>query len=263
MIIMTRSFLLLFAFLLALTASACAEPPSGYKLQWADEFDGAQLDAKKWKHWFPGKRRDATDTPDAVVVRDGYLSITTYTENGQHFTGVISTQGLYESRFGYWEARIQWADAPGSWSAFWSMPLTIGEPVGDVAKAGAEIDFVEHRSVDDQMKDIANTANFTLHYDGYGKDHKVKSHATGRLGLAEGFHVYGCEWSEDGYRFFIDGKQFWSIDGPVSKRTQFIILSTEVDSKAWSSRVPKEGYGDRATSKVKLVVDYVRYYTKP
>ena len=46
---------------------------------------------------FPGARRDATDTPDAVSVCDGFLTITTYTENGRHFTGVISTEGLFES----------------------------------------------------------------------------------------------------------------------------------------------------------------------
>lgn len=253
----------LFSALLLLAAVAHAEPPPGYKLAWADEFDGTQLDAKKWKHWFPGRRRDAFDVPEAVSVRDGFLTITTYTENGRHCTGVISTEGLFESRFGYWEARIRWADAPGTWSAFWSMPLTIGEPVGDVAKAGAEVDFVEHRAVDPENKNIADTANFTLHYDGYGDDHKVKWHATEPLGLGEGFHIYGCEWSEKGYRFFIDGRQLWSIDEPVSKQTQFTILSTEVDDKSWANRIPKEGYGDRATSRVKFVVDYVRYYSKP
>jgi hypothetical protein len=42
-----------------------------------------------------------------------------------------------------------------------------------------------------------------------------------------------------------------------------MILSTEVDNDSWAWRIPKEGYGDRASSKVKFVVDYVRFYAKP
>ena len=57
--------------------------------------------------------------PEAVTVRDGLLTLSTYTEGGRHFTGMISTKGKYEARYGYFEARIQWADAPGQWSAFW------------------------------------------------------------------------------------------------------------------------------------------------
>jgi beta-glucanase (GH16 family) len=242
---------------------ALAQPPEGYVLKWADEFDGTQLDPSKWKQWRPGKRRDATNVPEAVSVRDGFLTITTYTEDGKHFTGMIGTAGLFETRYGYWEARMKFDDAPGTWSCFWSESPTMGNPVGDVATAGLEIDFVEHRQMDNDGKDIANTANFTLHWDGYGKDHKVKWHATEDLKLGNGFHTYGCEWTETEYRFYIDGKVRWTADGPISKRPQFVILSTEVDDKSWASHIPKEGYGDRDTSEVKLVVDYVRYYAKP
>src|SRR6266446_7548496 len=96
------------ALLLALAALAVAEPPPEYQLKWADEFDGTQLDLQKWKIWLPGKRRDAINTPDAVTVADGRLTITTYTEGGKHYTGMISTQGIFETSFGYYEARIQW-----------------------------------------------------------------------------------------------------------------------------------------------------------
>src|SRR5438128_8004948 len=95
-----------------LAALACAEPPPGYQLKWADEFDGTQLDLQKWKLWLPGKRRDAINTLDAVSVAGGKLTIGTYTEGGKHYTAMISTQGIFEPSFGYYEARIQWQDAP-------------------------------------------------------------------------------------------------------------------------------------------------------
>ena len=136
-----------------------AEPPPGYQLAWSDEFDGAQL--------------DATNVPEAVNVADGKLTITTYTEEGKHFTGMISTKGLYESAHGYWEARIDFDDSPGMWSAFWSQTPTIGNPIDDPAKAGMEIDFVEHRSHDHDGKGIAMTVNHTLHWNGYGRSTKA------------------------------------------------------------------------------------------
>ena len=240
-----------------------AEPPPGYKLQWADEFDGKQLDTKKWTYLWPGENKGGFNVPEAVTVRDGFLTITTYTEAGKHFSGIIGTKGLFESCYGYWEARIKWANAPGTWSAFWSTPPDLGEVIGDVAKVGAEIDIVEHRATDNDMKDVSNVANITMHYDFENKTHKRKKYEEELPGLADGFHLYACEWTNHGYRFFIDDKLVWSVDEPVSKRSQFIILSSEVRDKSWASYIPKEGYGDRATSQVKMVVDYVRCYMKP
>lgn len=239
-----------------------ADPPPGYVLKWQDEFDGTELDAAKWVQWNPGKRRDATNVPEALVVGEGMLTLSTYTEQGKHFTGMIATKGKYEARYGYFEARIQWSDAPGQWSAFWCQTPTIGKPIGDVAAAGLEIDFVEHREVDHEGKRIAGKANFTLHWDGYGKEHKGKGHITPNLGLDKGFHVYGFEWTDSVYRFFIDRKLQWEVKEPISKREQFLIISSEVESGAWSQTIPAGGYGDRATTKTKIMVDYVRHYTK-
>ena len=53
------------------------------------------------------------NVPEAATLRDGFLTIATYTEGGKHFTGMISTKDQYEAQYGYYEARIQWADAPG------------------------------------------------------------------------------------------------------------------------------------------------------
>lgn len=239
-----------------------AEPPPGYTLAWADEFDGSQLDTTKWMHWLPGKRRDAHNVPEAVTVADGLLTITTYTEGGKHFTGMISTKGLYERAYGYWEARIDFNDSPGTWSAFWSQTPTIGKPIDDPARAGMEIDFVEHRSHDNEGKGIAMIANHTLHWNGYGKEKRGTGKATPNLRLDDGFHLYACEWTPHEYRFFVDGKLTWTVTEPISQRPQFVILSSEAESAAWSMKIPKGGYGPRGTSKTRMVVDYVRHYTK-
>ena len=243
-------------------ANALAEPPPGYKLAWADEFDGTQLDLTKWTHWLPGKRRDATNVPEAVTVADGKLTITTYTEEGAHFTGMISTEKRYEKVGGYWEARIDFNDNKGMWSAFWMQSPTMGNPVDDPAKAGMEIDIAEHRSHENDGRGIDMIVHHTLHWNGYGPGHKGAGKATPNMELGKGFHVYGCEWTETEYRFFIDGKLTWTVTEPISRHPQFIIFSSEVESAAWSMKIPRGGYGTRATSTTRMVVDYVRHYVK-
>lgn len=241
--------------------TAAAAPPEGYRLAWADEFDGTQLDPAKWAHRGLGKRRDAVNVAEAVTVRDGILRIRTWTEAGRHHTGMIATAGKFESSVGYYEARIRFEDSPGMWSAWWSHTPTMGQPIGDPARAGMEIDILEHRVTDKRGQAIAGKVQHTLHWDGYGKDHKSAGELTPDLGLNEGWHVYGLEWTETEYRFYVDGKLTWTR-APVSRRPQFMILSSEVQDAGWAGAVPDGGYGDRAHTRTRFQVDYVRFYER-
>jgi len=237
-------------------------PPEGYRLAWSDEFDGGALDTNKWAHWLPGKRRDAINSSNAVSLADGLLTITSYTEDGKHFTGMISTRRKFEPIRGYWEARIRFEESPGMWSAFWLQSPTMGRPIGDPATAGIEIDICEHRTVDKNGSNIAGQVAHNLHWDGYGRAHQTKGRDTRDLGLGAGFHVYGFEWTTNAYRFFADGQLTWTVTNAISKAPEFCILSSEIDGKAWAGKIPEAGYGDRAASKTKMVVDWVRYYTR-
>ena len=66
--------------------------PSGYVQVWSDEFNGAVLDASKWGY-LQGIRHDATNTPNALSFDGNNLIITTYTEGGTHYTGMIQSGG--------------------------------------------------------------------------------------------------------------------------------------------------------------------------
>lgn len=247
---------------IAICLLALAAPPEGYRLAWADEFDGEELDASKWDHRGLGKRRDAINDKDAVTVRDGVLTITTWTEDGMHHTGMIATADKFESAFGYYEARIRFEDSPGMWSAWWSQTPTMGQHIGDPARAGMEIDILEHRVLDKSGRNLAGKVQHTLHWDGYGKDHQSAGKLTDDFALGEGWHVYGLEWTPEEYHFYVDGKLTWT-SGPVSGRPQFQILSSEVHDGRWAGTVPEGGYGSRAASRTKFLVDYVRFYEPP
>jgi len=254
----------------AMAMSLHAAPPSGagWNLAWNDEFNGTSMDTTKWRHWLLGVRRDAVNSPSAVSVADGALSISTYTSGGTHYTGMISTQDTYPYTYGYIEARIDYDSNPGMWSAFWMQSPNMGNPIGSPNTAGTEIDICEHRAIDGGGTNISGRIVGNIHWDGYGADHKSTGYTSPDLGLGSGYHIYGMEWTPTQQKFYIDGVLRWTINNasnsPVSQRSEFIILSSEVDdtSTSWAGSIPAGGYGTLATTTTKMIVDYVRVYRR-
>ena len=262
------TFLIVTLLALAGAARAAAPPAYGWTLLWNDEFDGTTLDTTKWIYWLTGARRDAVNTPTAVSVGGGVATIATYTSGGTHYTGMISTETKLTTAYGYLEARIKYNDSPGMWSAFWMQSPTMGNPLGDPQTAGTEIDICEHRTVDGSGADIDGKIVGNIHWDGYGASHRSVGYDSGNLGLGGSYHVYGLEWSPTQQKFYIDGVLRWTVNdasnSPVSQRTEFLILSSEVDdtSTTWAGAIPAGGYGSLLTTTTKMQVDYVRFYKR-
>ena len=240
-------------------------PGSGWQMLWSDEFNGTSLDTSKW-NVYTGARRDAVNSASAVSVSGGNLVITTYTSGGTHYTGFIGTDRGFLATYGYWEARIKFHDSPGEWSAFWAFTFTVGNPIGNPGLAGTEIDIDEHR-VTDGGADVSNKVMSTLHWDGYGADHKSVSsgpvnNPPSSPPLQDNYHLYGLEWSPTGYTFYLDGTPFWSTSQAVSHRSEFIYLTSEVQNHSWAGNIPPGGYGSLASSTTKMLVNYVRVYER-
>jgi beta-glucanase (GH16 family) len=238
----------------------------GYQLTWSDEFDGDGLDGSRWSVR-TGARRDAINSADAISVYGGTLTITTFTGGGTHFTGFIDTAGKYEPIFGFLEARIRFGPSPGEWSAFWLQSPTHGNPIGDPASAGAEIDIAEHRAVNTTGVDISAQFSSAVHWDGYADDHKsVTSGLTPSPpgpSLSGAWHVYGLLWTMGGYSVFLDGNLLWTTSSGVSRRSEFIRLTSEVQDAAWAGTIPTGGYGSLGESATKMDVDWVRVWQQP
>jgi autotransporter-associated beta strand protein len=238
-----------------------AVPPAGYYLVWSDEFNGSSLDTTKWDYWLAGARRDAINTSSAVSVGGGNLVITTYTTNSTHYTGMIATDNKFRTKFGYWEASIDWNDSPGMWSAYWMQSPTMGADISDPVTSGSEIDCAEHRAIDSASNNIANQVQVNIHWNGYGAS--AQSQGSGNIGssLNSGFHTYGFKWTASSYDFSIDGASKWTGgSSPVSHSSEWMILSSEVQDGSWAGNIPAGGYGNLLTSTTKMTVDYVRYY---
>jgi beta-glucanase (GH16 family) len=243
-----------------------ALPPAGYQLVWEDEFDGTTLDPSRWIA-LTGPRRDFLMTPNAAQVKDGLLTITTYTQGGTHFSGFLSTRGRMETTYGYFEARILFRDAPGEWCAFWLLSPTNGDPLGDPATAGVEIDVVEHRVTDQGgWTALADMVALNLNWDGYGANMKNEQRVLALPGnppVQGAWHTYGVLWTDSSYTFYVDGHALWTSPDAVSRRTEYVQLTCEVDDHTWAGDVPPGGYGSRATSTTGMQVDWVRVWQKP
>jgi autotransporter-associated beta strand protein len=247
---------------------ASATPPSGYYLVWNDEFDGSSLNGSKWVT-YTGTHRNAVNTSSALSIGGSDLTITTYTSSGTHYTGFIGTQGKFYAKYGYFEALIDWNDAPGMWSAFWLQSDFMDDcpfpssHLGDTLTYGAEIDIVEHRSQTSAGANIANQGVSNLHSDGYtacgGLDTSSGSSLYGS-GLNSGYHTYGLLWDSSNYRFYVDDSQVFSTGAANSEHSEWIVLSSEVLNGGWSGSIPGGGYGSLGSSSTKMKVGYVRYY---
>jgi beta-glucanase (GH16 family) len=262
--------LLLIGSLFLFIVQSDAAPPAGYVLVWSDEFEGTFLNTNKWEHRLPGPRNDAINTSNAVSLSNGVLTITTYTEGGTNFTGMIGTEDLYMPLYGYFEARINFNDSSGGWSAFWMTSPTM-TMLGDPHSYGTEIDIAEHRAVNANNTPNSNRALAALHWDGYGAEHKTVNNGLAGAGLATGWHLFALEWTTNFQKFYYDGNLVWTVtnspaqvpippEAPVSQRSQYLILSSEVRDDNWAGTIPVAGYGNRSNSTTKMNVDYVRSY---
>jgi beta-glucanase (GH16 family) len=264
----------------ALAAPAGSETLAAAQAQvgiptWSDEFNGTGLDPTRWGYRATGPRHDGTLTPDAVSVGAGALTIKTYTEAGRHYSGMISTQMLagvgFEQTSGYFEARMKFNSRAGQWSAFWLQSPTLGNPMGDPATAGVGMDIAEHRtrcvtapsptppSTCAANKDISNRIQQALIWNGYGPESQASVKLSSALtGLGNGsWHKWALRWTSTSLTFYYDGVATWSQASPISRRSQYIVFSSEVGA-FFAGTIPSGGYGTRLTSTTNMQVDYVR-----
>ncbi len=219
----------------------------GYELFWEDEFNGNELDKTKWRHRALGPRRAGFGTPDAVEVKDGYMTINAYMENDTLKVGAISTEGIKGFKYGYFECRAQLPKTTGPWAAFWiqSPKISQGE---DPGKFGTEIDIFEYFK--DQGGDFVS---HNLHW-AYGPNQKTSGAFLSKVeGIGEGFHTFAVEWTPEKYAFFVDGLKYYEYKNAISHIEESIIFSFEPCSE--------EGLKTAALPD-SFIVDYVKVYKK-
>lgn len=248
-----------------------------WELVWNDEFDGEVLDRSKWDF-----RRNMMHRPHPGWTGDGarldgrgnLLLTLEKNENGfcssqlqtgenfmdrppdaasKNFNWPIAafSRPKFLHRYGYYEIRCRFQRKPGWWSAFWLQSPNIGSSP-DPALCGIEVDIMENFTRDGNF-------SHNMHWGGYGADHKGKGSGP-RFPKEdpEGFHVYGVDWSPDGYVFYVDGEESWRFHDVVSHVEQFLLISTECIGYRSAGTSGKELTDDSIPDC--FTVDYVRVY---
>ncbi|MFI1466470.1 family 16 glycosylhydrolase [Streptomyces wuyuanensis] len=232
-------------------------------LVFSDEFTGSTLDTAKWtardqerteasrtdgiRWWYkPGNVR-------VIPANGGNLAVDlTRLAAGQYAGGRVDSQGRFDYTHGTIEARVHTPYATdGHLAAVWLQASGGHGTVPGTAEDGAEYDIVE-------TADQADTYPVTVHYDGYGADHKSSSATVAAPALhSTWYHTYGMSWTPTRIQFTYDGKVVRTITDPklISQVGEFPILSHECLQFADGSLADAPLDSDST-----VYVDYVRIW---
>ena len=184
-----------------------------YDLVWQDEFDGTEIDTSKWVYRGAGSKRGIgiVQKENCSLDGEGHLIIKATKRDTNYYIGQIATMKHALFKYGYFECRMKVNEQVGPSSAFWLQSPVYGKYIGDPARAGVEIDVMEYR-----RKVRTDEVHHTIHWDGYGKDHKQEGKSPIYKGVDEGFHTFAVEWTPKKYTFYVDGKKGWSTKKSIS-----------------------------------------------
>lgn len=196
--------------------SQAVEPPEGYRLVWADEFDYQGLpDSTKWSYdvgngcpeicgWGNNELQYYTEhrTKNARV-ESGHLVIEAHKEDfeTQSFTSArLLTRDRRAWKYGIFKIRAKLPSGTGTWPAIWMLPETWeygGWPIS------GEIDIMEH------VGHEPNRVYATAHTGAYNHLDGTQDTDTLRVEDAEqAFHEYAIAWTPENIEWFVDGESY-------------------------------------------------------
>jgi len=223
----------------AATAQDSDPAAQGWKLVFADGFDGTALDPAKWHVyqdcWGGGnqERECYTARADNVSVHDGALNLVAQFEKAtgpslsedlrdpkvepppatRPFTsGKVSTKGKFTLTYGRIEVRAKSPTGQGVWPAIWLLP--VDDLYGPWPGSG-EIDVMEAVNLGARCGSCAggieNQIYGTIHY-GSNMHHyqglfQQKAYALPK-GSEGDWHTYRVDWSPEAITWYVDGKDY-------------------------------------------------------
>lgn len=208
--------------------------PAGYKLVWADEFDGKALDLTKWEHEVNclgggnNEEQCYVAHDDVLKVDGGFLTIQAKAapegyallpedkcnaDPDSVAQGACTNRKMARSarihtradkwRYGRFEIKAKIPVGNFLWPAFWMLPATY--KYGKWAASG-EFDIMESRG---QKPDEVGHA---LHYGAAWPDNVYSNQQYVQSNLSSDFMVYGMDWDQRQIRFFVNDRYTYQVD---------------------------------------------------
>ena len=243
--------------------------PADAVLVWSDEFNGRQLDRRKWSfdtsrnkagwyneelQYYAAGSRNARVTGGKLVIEARRERVPQLKDwGGQNYTSAkIFTKGQASWTYGFFEVRAKRPCARGTWPAIWILPEKGGWP------EGGEIDIMEH------VGSGPNVIHGTLHTALFTHSKATQRGARTKLPTScTAFHRYQLDWQPDSITIGVNGRAFmrirndqpggrgaWPFDAPFH-----MILNLAIGG-AWAG---SKGIDDAALPQ-RMEVDYVRVW---
>ena len=272
----------------------------GWKLVWSDEFDGNQVDRKKWDFdigngfydyknhaWVEGWGNEElqyyTGEPENVSVKDSLLTIRALKASlhGCGYTsGRLKTKQrdgttLFSKLYGRVEFRAKVPWGKGLWPALWMLPQD--DRYGGWPASG-EIDLME--IVGEKPHEVLNSIHFGSPGTG-GRQLITHVHPLPGGSTVADWHRYTVEWEPGAIRFYVDDvhtstcDHWWSCS--LTKDGKGVVARKEGDLNTWPAPFDQPFYlvmnvavggnfpgapNPQTKFPAELVVDYVRVYKK-
>jgi beta-glucanase (GH16 family) len=172
------------------------------KLVWEDNFDGKEIDAKKWN----------VNNKDGVRIIDGKLSLEiTPGDKPMFWRGSsVNTNGKFRtSAYGYVEASILFTQTAGHSGGF-----SIGNE--DMSKPAASMGF-------GGAGDNATLSLYIVNEE-RGRTLSPKDNPIPKDGYSRKFHKFGFAWTANDYRWYVDGRLVQKMTQPGTPKPMAISL---------------------------------------
>jgi beta-glucanase (GH16 family) len=242
----------------------------GWELVWSDEFDGDTINPANWTYdiggwgWGNGEAQYYTDRPENARVENGLLVIESRQEKyeDKYYTSArLITQGLQAFQYGRIEARIKVPEGAGLWPAFWMLGNDFNrnpdDPVDSNWPHVGEVDIMEYVGREPDL--IMGTA----HGPGYSGAGGLGRWNRQDYDIADEFHTYAVEWSENEISWFYDGEPYYTLTPEivgdrewVFNKKFFLLLNLAVGGQLAGT------IGLDTRFPANLYVDYVRVYQR-
>ena len=261
------------------STSRADEPPPGYRLVWADEFDYQGLpDPKKWDYeegfvrnkelqYYTRGRQENARVENGVLVIEGrkehFETVRTdpnkpgapgKPEKAEYTAASLITLDKASWQYGRIEVRAKLPRGKGVWPAIWTLGTNI-------RKAGwpacGEIDIMEF------VGHTPDKVHATVHWGKDGKRHASQGKNIAVVAPWDDFHLYVVEWSADAMDFYFDKtcyhhyelKKADQGDANPFRMPHYLLVNLALGG-SWGGKM------DDSVLPQKFVVDYVRVYQK-
>lgn len=259
-----------------------------WELVFSDDFNGTELDTTKWNRidyvsWNVSDWRKYQSRDDELVTVNGDGTVSLWGKYGDYTSqadqagtndtyacGGIFTDKTFTFQYGYVEVRAKFDCTAGAWPAIWMMPTD-----GSNWPKMGEIDIMEHlnyqgivhQTIHYNDADGTRTSQSTTNADGDSTAYFDQDDPNDKLD----FHTYGVEWTEDGVKFYMDGKNTATFNTealnpnwPFSKddNPYYLLLDMQYGGQ-WVEDALPDGSSLDPNPNVAMTIDYVRVYSTP